>query len=145
LPEARVADSFYYLGCHRPIRLIFVAEQLETLARALPKAAWKKLERPAKCAVKTAPRHRPENIKEQIVKQRQFENIRLVYARGWELVIGAGNSFKSNLRQGPPRCRARARSVWRTFVAGPIGRLAFPAPPPGPLGRGGACENIRKH
>jgi len=44
----------------------------------LPKSAWKPLDRPAKYEVKTQARRRPENIKEQIVRQREFENIRLV-------------------------------------------------------------------
>ncbi len=43
----------------------------------LPKSAWKRLERPVKHKVKTQERQRPENIKEQIVRQREFENIRL--------------------------------------------------------------------
>ena len=46
-------------------------------AEALPEAAWKKLERPAKYEVQTDPRSRPENVKEQIVKAREFKNIRL--------------------------------------------------------------------
>ena len=53
-------------------------KNLETRARALPAAAWKKLERPAKYVVKTAPRSRPEHVKERIVKDREFENLRLV-------------------------------------------------------------------
>jgi len=46
-------------------------------AEHLPKSAWKPLERPVKYQVKTQERQRPENIKEQIVRQREFENIRL--------------------------------------------------------------------
>jgi len=44
----------------------------------LPKAAWKRLKRPAKYEVKTVPRDRPANVKEQIVRAREFKNIRLV-------------------------------------------------------------------
>ena len=44
----------------------------------LPKSAWKPLDRPAKYKVKTEPRQRPEKVKEAIVRQREFENIRLV-------------------------------------------------------------------
>jgi len=36
------------------------------------------LKRPAKYKVKTQPRRRPENVKERIVEEREFENIRLV-------------------------------------------------------------------
>jgi hypothetical protein len=50
---------------------------LQLLADQLPKTAWRPLKRPARYQVKTAPRTRPENIKEQIVQQRQFKNIRL--------------------------------------------------------------------
>ena len=47
-------------------------------AANLPDTAWKRLERPAKYEVKTAPRDRPGNVKEDIVRQREFKNIRLV-------------------------------------------------------------------
>jgi hypothetical protein len=50
------------------------------VARAveLPKSAWETLERPAKYEVKTEPRARPENVKEQIVIEKGFENIKLL-------------------------------------------------------------------
>lgn len=51
--------------------------KLYELAENLPNSAWKRLARPARYAVQTQPRQRPENIKEQIVKAREFENIRL--------------------------------------------------------------------
>jgi len=47
------------------------------IAEALPAAAWKKLQRAAKYEVKTQPRARPENVQAQVVKQREFTNIRL--------------------------------------------------------------------
>lgn len=50
---------------------------LKEIANNLPKTAWKPLDRPLKYPVKTEPRQRPENVKEQIVRQREFENIRL--------------------------------------------------------------------
>jgi hypothetical protein len=43
----------------------------------LPAAAWKKLERP-RYQVKTQPRQKPPRVKEQIVREREFENKRLV-------------------------------------------------------------------
>jgi hypothetical protein len=43
----------------------------------LAKSAWSPLHRPARYEVKTEPRQRPENVKEQVVRQREFENIRL--------------------------------------------------------------------
>ena len=39
--------------------------------------AWKRLQRPAKYAVQTAERSRPENIKEQVVVERGYRNLRL--------------------------------------------------------------------
>jgi hypothetical protein len=46
-------------------------------AESLPVKAWKRLVRPAKYQVQTQARARPDNIKEQIVRQREFQNIRL--------------------------------------------------------------------
>jgi hypothetical protein len=50
---------------------------LVALADAIPDSAWKRLVRPAKYEVRTQERARPENVKERIVKEREFENIRL--------------------------------------------------------------------
>lgn len=46
-------------------------------ADGLAKSAWKRLNRPARYQVKTEERERPANVKEQVVKQREFKNIRL--------------------------------------------------------------------
>jgi hypothetical protein len=43
-------------------------------AEALPADAWRPLERAAKYEVKTEPRARPENVKEQIVREKKFKN-----------------------------------------------------------------------
>jgi len=50
---------------------------LREIADALPDKAWKRLKRPAKYEMKTSPRRRPANVKEQIVVARGFKNIRL--------------------------------------------------------------------
>ncbi len=47
------------------------------LADALPKAAWKRLNRPPRYEVKTEERTRPENVKEQIIREREYKKIRL--------------------------------------------------------------------
>jgi hypothetical protein len=47
------------------------------LAEQLPQDVWQQLERPPRYPVATQPRHRPENVKEQIVRQRGFDNLRL--------------------------------------------------------------------
>ena len=50
---------------------------LVQLAENLPSRAWTKLERPPRYQVATRPRQRLDNVKEQIVRQRDFENLRL--------------------------------------------------------------------
>ncbi|SOH02726.1 hypothetical protein KSMBR1_0209 [Candidatus Kuenenia stuttgartiensis] len=47
------------------------------LAGELPEDAWKELKRKPKYKVKTEERQKPENIKERIVKEREYKNIRL--------------------------------------------------------------------
>jgi hypothetical protein len=50
---------------------------LVRLAGALPESSWKALERPRRYEVKTIERRRPENVKQQVIKEREFQNIRL--------------------------------------------------------------------
>jgi Transposase DDE domain group 1 len=62
------------------VRFIFGFEaraNLNALAEDLPGCAWRPLHRPARYAVKTKPRQRPDNVKEAIVVEREFENQRL--------------------------------------------------------------------
>jgi hypothetical protein len=51
----------------------------------LPESAWKPLKRPPKYRVKTTPRARPERVKQQIVEQRGYKDIRLVGERVAEM------------------------------------------------------------
>jgi hypothetical protein len=63
------------------VRFIFGADctpKLHVLADDLPKHAWKALVRPARYQVKTQPRGRRKNVKQQIVVQRRFQNLRLI-------------------------------------------------------------------
>lgn len=63
------------------VRFVFGIDAMANLyeiTEKLPEQAWKRLERPARYTVKTETRARPENVKEQIVEAREFENIRLV-------------------------------------------------------------------
>lgn len=53
-------------------------EDLVLDAELLPDRAWKRLVRRPKYTVQTEPRERPEKVKEKIVRERGFENIRLV-------------------------------------------------------------------
>jgi hypothetical protein len=53
-------------------------KNLEGIADNLPISAWRRLQRRDRYSVKTQPRRRRTNVKEQIVKEREFENKRLV-------------------------------------------------------------------
>ena len=57
---------------------IDATKKLYELAGDLPPDAWKMLVRRAKHVVKTRPRQRPENVKQQVVEAREFEDIRLL-------------------------------------------------------------------
>jgi len=46
-------------------------------AEKLPLGAWRRLQRPPRYVVATQPRRRPDKVKEAVVKQRQFETLRL--------------------------------------------------------------------
>ncbi len=48
---------------------------LEEIAEKLPKTAWKTLVRPPRYQVQTKPRHKPEKVKPQVVRRREFENL----------------------------------------------------------------------
>jgi len=50
---------------------------LEEIAENLSKEAWKKLRRPPRYEVQTEPRQRPENVKQRVVRRREFEVLRL--------------------------------------------------------------------
>jgi len=50
---------------------------LVALAQQIQETAWQKLERRARYEVQTTPRARPENVKERIVREREYKNIRL--------------------------------------------------------------------
>jgi hypothetical protein len=50
---------------------------LEERAEQLPERAWQPLQRPARYQAVTGLRHRPENVKDKIVRERGFETLRL--------------------------------------------------------------------
>jgi len=63
------------------VRFIFgidATTPLQEIAENLPKSVWKALHRRPKYAVQTRPRQRPVHVKQQIVEQRGYEDIRLV-------------------------------------------------------------------
>jgi hypothetical protein len=47
------------------------------IERAEALTAWQRLDRPARYRVETQPRHRPEKVKEQIIQERAYKNLRL--------------------------------------------------------------------
>lgn len=62
------------------VKFIFgmdVTPNRHVLADDLAADAWRPLQRPARYQVKTQPRRRPERVKDKIVRQREFKNIRL--------------------------------------------------------------------
>jgi hypothetical protein len=62
------------------VRFIFgydARANVVALAEQLPEKAWKKLERPPRYEVATEPRQQPANVKDEVVRQRQFETLRL--------------------------------------------------------------------
>ena len=52
-------------------------KKLQETAEKLPKSAWERLDRPARYEVKTEPRQRPDNVKEEVILRREYKNIRL--------------------------------------------------------------------
>jgi hypothetical protein len=62
------------------VRFLFGIDAMPNLveiAENLPKSAWKTLVRKDKYEIKTQPRQRPENVKERIVVEKEYSNIKL--------------------------------------------------------------------
>lgn len=51
---------------------------LVTRANNLPAEVWQELQRPPGYSVKTQPRQRPANVKEEVVRRREYRNVRLL-------------------------------------------------------------------
>jgi hypothetical protein len=84
------------------VRFVFgidAMKNLYELAGELPPNAWKTLVRRAKHVVKTKPRKRPENVKQQVVEARGFKDIRLV------------KEHVAEFRYRPVKCRKAYRVV----------------------------------
>ena len=64
------------------------------LAQALPDKAWDPLKRQPKYQVQTQERRKPENVKDQIVRQREFEKIRLISEHVAEFAYRPGKCKK---------------------------------------------------
>jgi len=79
------------------------AKNLVGIAENLPKSTWRRLHRSPRYEVKTERRRRPKNVKRQIVKKREFENIRLV------------KEHVAEFAYSPTKCKKTYRSlvVWK--------------------------------
>jgi hypothetical protein len=76
---------------------------LYALAGELPENAWKTLVRRVKHTLKTKPRKRPANVKQQVVEAREFEDIRLM------------KEHVAEFRYRPVKCKKdyRVVAVWK--------------------------------
>jgi hypothetical protein len=88
------------------VRFVFGIDAMPNLyeiAENLPQQAWKRLRRRAKYEVQTTPRAARANVKEKIVKAREFKNIRLV------------NEYVAEFEYSPTLCRKTYRVivVWK--------------------------------
>ncbi len=84
------------------VRFIFGIDAMPNLceiAENLPEEAWKELRRRPKYEVRTGPRRRPVNVKQQVVEEREFEDIRLV------------KEYVAEFRYRPGQCRKAYRVV----------------------------------
>ena len=75
--QTEYLDHWHNTGC---IQFIFgynAIPSLKDLAEELPASAWQKLERPPKYQAVTGLRHRPDNVKDKIVRERGYETLRL--------------------------------------------------------------------
>lgn len=72
---------------------------LYQIVENLPQNAWRRLRRRPKYEVRTQPRSRPRNVKEEIVEWREFENIRLV------------EEYVAEFRYSPTKCGKTYRVV----------------------------------
>jgi hypothetical protein len=64
----------------RYVRFLFGIDAMPNLvarANALEESAWKTLGRPPRYDVKTQPRAKPDNVKEQVIAERGFKHLRL--------------------------------------------------------------------
>ena len=88
------------------VRFVFGIDamtNLYQLAGNLPQNAWKILVRRAKHEVQTLPRRRPQNVKQQVVEAREFEDIRLI------------REHVAEFRYRPTKCKREYRvvAVWK--------------------------------
>lgn len=100
------------------VKFVFGMPAIPTLyerAENLPRNAWKELVRPDRYDVKTAPRQRRASVKQQIVEQRKFKDIRLV------------KEYVADFRHRPLLCKQdyRVVVVWKDLEVHQSQRVLF--------------------
>ena len=97
------SQTAYLDGWHRQgVEFVFgmgAYPNLVERAESLPESDWKALVREPKYEVKTEERARPENVKERVVQEREFENLRLV------------NEEVAEFSYSPTKCKEEYRMV----------------------------------
>jgi hypothetical protein len=88
---------------------------LVKIADGLENKAWEPLERKPKYKVQTQPRRRPPNVKEAIVRRREFENIRLRSEDVAEFDYAPGNCRRSYRMVVVRKNLTRQRGEWALF------------------------------
>jgi len=84
------------------ITFIFGADARKPMiarAQGLPESAWQRLQRPARYEVKTKPRAKPHNVKEQVVREKGFKN----FVLQWEDV--------AEFQHRPDKCKGSYRVI----------------------------------
>ena len=59
------------------VNLTHHGSKVVDIAENLAETAWRPLKRPGRDPVKTQPRQRPDNVKDRVVKEREYETLRL--------------------------------------------------------------------
>lgn len=104
------SQTGYLDGWHAAgVKFVFglrAAQNLYEHVENLPRNAWQELVRPAKHRIKTEPRQRPTNAKQQIVEDRRFKDIRLV------------KEYVADFRHRPLKCEREYRIVvlWKDLA-----------------------------
>jgi Transposase DDE domain group 1 len=89
---SRSGDILFYFGAD-------ARKEMVARAQALPEAGWQRLQRPARYEIQTQQRAKPQNVKEQVVRDKGFKN----FVLQWEDV--------AEFQHRPDRCRQSYRIV----------------------------------
>ena len=97
------SQTAYLDGWHRQgVEFVFGMDahpNLVEIADSLGKSSWKALVREPKYEIETEERERPENVKECVVEEREFKNLRLV------------DEHVAEFRYSPTKCRNEYRVI----------------------------------